>query len=84
MPSDRNGRPTGTWVDGQARVLEGEEKDRALDIFRKNYGVLVYAMVGLVGRMRGERNMTAVISIKFEESGVGAPGRGAGTLGERE
>ena len=71
-PSDRNGKPTGTWVDGRARILDGEEKDRALDVFRKDYGAFGYAIVGVVGWMRGERNMTAVISIKFDESGVKA------------
>jgi len=70
VPSDRNGKPTGTWVDGEPRFLEGGEKDRALDFFRKDYGAFGYAMVGLVGRMRGERNITAVISVKFDESGV--------------
>lgn len=64
--SDRRGKPIGTWVDGEARLIEGEERDRILNVFRKEYGAIGYSMVGLVGRIRGERQMTAVISIKFE------------------
>jgi uncharacterized protein len=65
--SDRNGKPTGTWVDGQAHLLAGEEKDRMLSVFKKEYGGFGYSMVGFVGRMRGEHDMTAVISIKLQQ-----------------
>jgi uncharacterized protein len=65
VPSDRNGKPTGTWVDGEGRLLEGEERDRMLQVIKKDYGSIGYSMVGLVGRMRGEKQMTAVISIKL-------------------
>jgi len=63
VPSDRNGKPMGTWADGEARMLEGEEKDRMLEVFRKEYGAIGYSMVGLVARMRGEKQMSAVICI---------------------
>jgi len=56
----------GRWVDGEARVLEGEENDGMLKVFRKEYGAVGYSMVGLVARMRGERQMTTVISIKLQ------------------
>jgi len=64
-PSDRNGKATGPWVDGEAQVLEGQENLRMLEVFRKEYGGFGYRMVGLVGRMRGEQEMSAVISIKL-------------------
>jgi len=63
--SDRSGKPIGTWIEGQARVLEGEERDRMLEVFKKRYGRIGYTMVSFVGRLRGER-MTAVISIKLQ------------------
>jgi len=66
--SDRSGKVTGTSVEGEARLLEGEEKDRVLQVFRKEYGAIGYSMVGLVGRMRGERQMSSVISIKLQPS----------------
>ena len=66
VPSDRNGKPLGTWVDGEARMLKGEEKEGMLKVFRKEYGAVGYSMVGLVARMRGERQMTAVISINLQ------------------
>jgi uncharacterized protein len=66
VPCDRNGKPNGPWVEGEALMLEGEDKERILKVFRKEYGAIGYSMVGLVGRMRGERQMTAVISIKLK------------------
>jgi uncharacterized protein len=66
VPSDNHGKPTGTWSDGEARVLEGDERDQILNVFRKEYGSIGYSMVGLVGRLRGERQMTAIISIKLQ------------------
>jgi uncharacterized protein len=66
VPCDRNGKPTGTWAEGEAHLLEGEENDRMLKVFKKEYGTLGYSMVGFVGRMRGEKEMTAIISIKLQ------------------
>ena len=66
VPCNRNGKPNGLWVEGEALILEGEDKDQTLNVFRKEYGAIGYSMVGLVGRMRGERQMTAVISIKLK------------------
>jgi uncharacterized protein len=64
--SDRRGKPTGTWVEGEARVLEDAERDRISELFKKEYGSIGYSLVGFVGRMRGERRMTAFISIELQ------------------
>ena len=48
-PSDRNGRPTGAWVEGGAHMLEGGERERMLQVFKNEYGSIGYSMVGLVG-----------------------------------
>jgi uncharacterized protein len=66
-PSDRNGKFAGPWIDGEAQVLDGQENQRMLEVFRKEYGGFGYRMVGLVGRMRGEKEMNAVISIKLAD-----------------
>ena len=63
---DRNGKPIGTWAEGDAHLLEGEERDRILKVFKTEYGTIGYSMVGFVGRMRGEKQMTAIISIKLQ------------------
>ena len=64
-PSDRNGKPTGAWVDGDARVVEEEEeRERMQKRFRKEYGAMGGAIVDGVARMRGER-LTAVVSIRL-------------------
>jgi PPOX class probable F420-dependent enzyme len=65
VTSERNGKPTGTWVDGRAKVLEGNESDRAMALFRKEYGAVGNSMVNLVGRLRGER-LTTIISVELE------------------
>jgi len=75
VPSDRNGKPMGAWVDGLARMLDGDEKNRMLEVFRKEYGAIGYSMVGLVARMRGERQMTAVISVKLQPQQAPNTGR---------
>jgi uncharacterized protein len=66
--SDRNGKLVGNWIDGQARILDGEERDRMLQMFKEEYGSVGYSMVGFVGLLRGEHHMTAVISVQ-----LGAP-----------
>jgi hypothetical protein len=63
VASDRNGKPTGTWVDGQAHIVVGKETDRIMDLFRREYGPVGNLMVSLVARLRGER-LTTIISIK--------------------
>ena len=63
VPSDRNGKPTGAWVDGIARILEGEEHERVMKLFEKEYGMVGNFLVNLVGRIRGER-LTSIVSIK--------------------
>ena len=62
--SDRNGKPKGQWFDGDASILEGAEKARVEVLFRKEYGVLGNSLVGLVGRMRGER-LSTFVSVKL-------------------
>jgi uncharacterized protein len=66
VPFDRSEKPSGIWVEGEAHVLEGEERVRMLKVFKEEYGAIGYSMVGLVGRLRGERQMTAIISIKLQ------------------
>jgi uncharacterized protein len=63
VSSDRNGKPTGTWVDGVAHIVQGEETGRIMDLFRKEYGPVGNMMVGLVARLRGER-LTTIISVE--------------------
>jgi hypothetical protein len=57
-------------------VLEGEERDRMLKVFRKEYGTIGYSMVGFVGRLRGEGKMTAIISIKLQPPQTLSSGQG--------
>jgi PPOX class probable F420-dependent enzyme len=66
VPSDRNGKPTGTWVEGEAHVLEGKENEQAMELFKKEYGSVGNSMVNFAGRLRGER-LTTVISVNLRQ-----------------
>jgi uncharacterized protein len=63
VPSDRSGKPAGTWIKGDARILRGEESDRVMKLFREEYGSIGNMLVDFVGHLRGER-LTTIISIK--------------------
>ena len=62
--SDRNGKPKGEWVEGEARILEGEESERMMQVFKKAYGAIGFRLVSAVGGLRGEK-LTTIISIKI-------------------
>lgn len=62
--SDRSGNPTGEWLDGDARIIEGDERVRLEALFRREYGAVGNSLVNLVGRMRGER-LTTFVSVKL-------------------
>ncbi len=65
---DRSGKWASPWMQGYARVLEGTERDMILDIFRKEYGLIGYSLVGFLGRMKGMPQMNAVLSISLSPS----------------
>jgi uncharacterized protein len=62
-PSDMRGKPTGSWVDGEAHFVEGEEAQRILKLFKKKYGITAWLIDSYHG-LRGSRSLT-VISIKL-------------------
>ena len=63
--SDRHGGLAGSWLEGEAHVLEGDEKDRVLAVFRKEYGAVGYLVVSFLGRLRGMPRMDGVVSIRL-------------------
>lgn len=65
VPSGRNGNPTGTWTDGEAHILQGEDYNRVMALFKEEYGAFGNSMVGFVGRLRGER-LTTIVAIDLE------------------
>jgi uncharacterized protein len=73
VPSDRSGKPTGTWVDGRARILEGQESDHIMLVFKKEYGAVGNSLINIVGRLRGER-LTTIISIELDPPKPGQSG----------
>jgi PPOX class probable F420-dependent enzyme len=63
VPCTRSGKPTGDWVSGEARIIEGDEYERAMRLFTEKYGGLGNSLVNLVARLRRQR-LTTIISIR--------------------
>ena len=38
VPSDRHGNPKGVWIDGQARIVDCTEAERANQLVHRKYG----------------------------------------------
>jgi hypothetical protein len=64
IPCDRNGTPTGAWVEGEARLVEGPELQSAKQILDSKTGPLGSVLVDLMARLKGQR-LTALISIRL-------------------
>ena len=62
VPSGMRGKPTGSWVEGEAHFVEGEEAQRVLKLLKKKYGV-IGRIIDSYNEMRGGPS-SAVISIK--------------------
>jgi PPOX class probable F420-dependent enzyme len=66
VPCNQKGIPNGTWVDGEAGIVEGEELEQAITLFKKEYGTIGNLLRGVVYRLfRGER-LTTIISIRLQ------------------
>jgi PPOX class probable F420-dependent enzyme len=63
--SDRKGKTTGSWVSGEARIVEGKENVRIQNLFKREYGAIGNMFVNFVAWLRREK-LTTVISIKLE------------------
>jgi uncharacterized protein len=61
-PCNMRGSPKGAWVDGEARLVEGDEAARVLTLFKGKYGLLA-SILDPLNRFRGMR-LTTIISIK--------------------
>jgi hypothetical protein len=63
VPCGRSGNPTGVWVGGEAKVLEGEEYEEATKLLKEKPRTLGNLLVNLVAWLRRQR-LTAIISIR--------------------
>lgn len=66
IPSNGRGKTLGTWAEGEAHFVEGEEATRVLKLLRKKYG-FVGALARLLNVLRG-KGAVAIISIKLTPS----------------
>lgn len=71
VPCDSKGNPNGRWVEGEARILEGEELKRALALFKKEFGPMGDRLRMATYRLIRGEGLTAVISIRLQPN----PGR---------
>ncbi len=79
--SDRNGKPQGSWVDGEAHLVEADEtRDQIQRIFKKEYGTIGSLIVDFIARLRGEK-LSAVIAIKLRPESSSSTGKGLNRQG---
>jgi uncharacterized protein len=58
------GTVEGTWVDGEARIVEAESSDHIFSLLRKKYG-MVYRMVRFVGRFSRSKAKPVGLEIRI-------------------
>ncbi len=61
-PCDIRGNVRGAWVDGQARIIEGGEANKAQDLLRQKYGWMK-RMGDFFSRLMGHKQTLLQISI---------------------
>ena len=54
-------------------MLEGEERDRALTDFKKEFGAVGYLVVSFLGRLKGMPRMDGVVSRSPAPRGAAEP-----------
>lgn len=62
VPSDAQGKPLGEWVEASARLVEGEEADRANRLAARKYGAMKIGF-DILHRLRGDRWATIRIDL---------------------
>ena len=62
VPCGRSGNPTGVWVGGEARVLEGEEFEKAAKLLKEKPRTLGNLLVNTIAWVKRQK-LTAIISI---------------------
>jgi len=66
VPCDQRGMPVGTWVEAEARIVEGEELEQAKSLFKEEYGATGNRLRGVAYMLfRGQR-LTTVITIRLQ------------------
>jgi len=66
MVSNRKGASLGVWLEGDAHFLEGQENEKFLHLFRKEYGTVGYSVVSLIGRFNGMPRMDSIETTLLE------------------
>jgi len=62
VPCGRSGNPMGVWVGGEARVLEGEEFEKAAKLLKEKPRTLGNLLVNTIAWLKRQK-LTAIISI---------------------
>ncbi|MGH9229061.1 MAG: PPOX class F420-dependent oxidoreductase [Acidimicrobiales bacterium] len=70
-PSTSRGKPTGPWVAARARLLHGEEAERAAQALRRKFPLL-HRAVPLYHRLRGWQTLHYELHDISEPNGAGS------------
>ncbi len=69
----RGGSPNGTWVEGEARILEGGEREQVIAVFKKEFGTIRHALGGALYRLVRGQPLSTVIAIKLQQNTRNGP-----------
>src|SRR5579872_6793294 len=68
VPCSGTGKPTGTWAEGEARILEGKERTRAASLFKEQFGATGDWLRRASYRLLRGEPMCAYVSIRLLDS----------------
>jgi len=66
VPCNQRGMPVGTWVEAEARIVEGEELEQAKALFKEEFGAIGNRLRGAAYRLFRGQSLTTVITIRLQ------------------
>ena len=66
VPCNQRGMPVGTWVEAEARIVEGEELEQAKALFKEEYGAIGNRLRRIAYRLFRGQSLTTVITISLQ------------------
>ena len=65
VPCNGSGKPTGIWVDGEAHIIEGKEREDAMALFKKEFGTVGDSLRRAAYRLFRGEPMSSYVSIRL-------------------
>ncbi len=62
VPSDVRGNPVGTWLEGEAQLLEADNTEWVNDLIKRKYG-LMKRLIDLRSRLKGTKAVVIAVHV---------------------